>query len=77
MMLALNRPVQPPLTQDDLADRLQQQLSRRFRGLWVEVVEGGLVLKGRVRTYYAKQVAQELVMQLTDRPILANEIEVQ
>lgn len=76
-MLALNSPVSPATINDDLADRLQQQLSRRFRGLRVEVAEAGLVLKGRVRTYYAKQVAQHLVMQLTNLPILANEIEVQ
>lgn len=76
-MLALNSAIRPATIDDDLADRLQQQLSRRFRGLHVERMEGGLVLKGRVRTYYAKQVAQHLVMQLTDLPILANEIEVQ
>ncbi len=76
-MLALNSPGRAPIVPEELADRLQQQLSRRFRGLRVEVLEGGLVLKGRVRTYYAKQLAQHLVMQLTEIPILANELEVQ
>ncbi len=76
-MLALNSPVPPVTVDEELADRLHDQLARRFRGLRVEVLGGGLVLKGRVRTYYAKQVAQHLVMQLTDLPIVANEIEVQ
>lgn len=76
-MLAVNPPVRPVSIDAELAERLQQQLARRFRGLQVAVAEGGLVLKGRVGTYYAKQVAQHLVMQLTDLPILANEIEVQ
>jgi hypothetical protein len=66
----------PSAVSAQLGDRLQQHLSRRFRGLHVEVLDAGLVLKGRVRTYYAKQVAQHLVMQLTELPILANEIEV-
>lgn len=35
----------------------------------------GLILKGRTRTYYAKQMAQQLVMRSNQR-VLANEIEV-
>jgi osmotically-inducible protein OsmY len=61
---------------EDLAGRLQEQLSRRFRGVQVQLENHGLVLRGRVRTYYAKQVAQHLVMSMTDLPILANDIEV-
>ncbi len=38
--------------------------------------DGGLILRGRARTYYAKQLAQETVMRFTDLPILANEIDV-
>jgi hypothetical protein len=34
------------------------------------------VLRGRARTYYAKQLAQHAVMQATALPILRNEIEV-
>jgi hypothetical protein len=36
----------------------------------------GLILRGRARTYYAKQLAQHAIMQATAVPILANEIEV-
>lgn len=48
---------------------LVTELCVRFEG-------GGLVLRGRARTFYAKQLAQEEVMKQTDQPILANEIEV-
>ena len=36
----------------------------------------GVVLRGCAPTYYAKQMAQHLVMQATDLRIIANEIEV-
>jgi hypothetical protein len=59
-----------------LVEHLEQQLRHRFRGLHVRLQGEGLVLQGQVRSYYAKQVAQHLVMRLTDLPIAANEIEV-
>lgn len=59
-----------------LAARLQEQLCQRFRGLRIRLENDGLVLEGRVRTYYMKQVAQELVMGLTDVPIVGNAIAV-
>jgi len=39
-------------------------------------VNGELILRGRTRTYYAKQLAQQAVMEATALPIRANEIEV-
>jgi hypothetical protein len=36
----------------------------------------GLVLRGRVHTYYAKQLAQHAVMEASSLPIRANEMEV-
>ena len=75
-------PVDPPPTAryrvdgEELTRRLDERLCGRFRGLHVQLKDNGLVLTGRVPTYYAKQVAQELMMQFTDLPILANEIEV-
>jgi len=61
---------------EELADHLQRQLGGRFRGLHVQVQDKGVVLTGRVPTFYAKQLAQHLVMRMTDLPILANDIEV-
>jgi hypothetical protein len=36
----------------------------------------GLVLRGHVHTYYAKQLAQHAVMEASNLPICANEMEV-
>jgi hypothetical protein len=56
--------------------RIRSRLSGRIRGLRVLRENNGLILRGRTRTYYAKQLAQHAVMAATDLPILANEIEV-
>jgi hypothetical protein len=63
-------------TGEHLAHRLQQQLGSRFRGVHIDVMDDGLILRGRVGTYYAKQIAQHVLMRLTELPILANDIEV-
>jgi hypothetical protein len=63
-------------TPADLALRLQEQLTRQVRGFQVQVEPPGIILRGRVTTYYAKQVAQHLIMRMTDLPILTNDIEV-
>ncbi len=39
--------------------------------------EDGLVLRGVVGTYYGKQMAQEVMMEVSGLSILANDIEVQ
>lgn len=61
---------------DLLEARLQWQLGGRIRDLRVVGQEKGLVIQGHARTYYAKQLAQHAVLEATDMPILANEIEV-
>jgi len=52
------------------------RLGGRIRELRVHGNDGGLVIRGWTSTYYAKQLAQEAVMEVASRPILANEIEV-
>jgi hypothetical protein len=68
------------LTSTDGAIKLETQIKCRLRGYVCEfrlvVLPGGLILRGRAHSYYAKQLAQHAVMEATDRPILANEIEV-
>lgn len=63
-----------------LAAHLQERIRCRvgWRVLDLEVLgqENGLTLRGRCRTYYAKQLVQHAVMEATQLPILANEIEV-
>lgn len=61
---------------DQLEACVRCQLSGRIRDFQVLSQDNGLVLKGHSRTYYAKQLAQHAVMEATELPILANEIEV-
>ena len=69
----------PPST---LVEQLEQLVFRhlagqcRIRDLRVLIQGRGVVLRGQTDTYYAKQLAQHAVLDLTDLPILANEIEV-
>lgn len=62
------------------SDSLERQMNWSLRGyvqdLHVVARAEGLILQGRSRTYYAKQLAQQELMRLTDQPILVNEIEV-
>jgi hypothetical protein len=61
---------------DRLGARVQHQLLGRLRDFRLQLWDRGLVLRGRARCYYAKQLAQHAVMRATDLPILRNEIEV-
>jgi hypothetical protein len=61
---------------DRLELHLRVRLSGRVRDLQVLGRDNGLVLQGRSRTYYGKQLAQHAVMEATALPIVANEIEV-
>lgn len=62
--------------EERLENLLHTRLGNRIRDLRVQLFEAGLVLQGRATTYHAKQLAQHAVMELSDRPILANDIEV-
>jgi hypothetical protein len=59
-----------------IAQLISEKLRNRLLDFEVVVASEGLVLKGRSRTYYVKQLAQQLVMRTTDLPIAANRIEV-
>jgi hypothetical protein len=52
------------------------RLGAQVRDFEILVTDEGVCLRGRVSTYYAKQLAQHAVMNATRIPILANEIEV-
>jgi hypothetical protein len=69
-------PLPAPHAVEQLETLLQWRLRGRVRDFRLEVVGGGLVLRGQARTYYSKQLAQHAVMGATDVPIWANEIEV-
>ncbi len=55
---------------------LRRQLCGHVRDFQLEPFGQGLILRGRANSYYAKQVAQEAVMEATDLPIEANQIAV-
>jgi hypothetical protein len=66
---------------DELVQRvvasLQHRLGRQVRNFQLATLEQGLILRGTVNTHYGKQVVQEVVMQLSERAIVVNDIEVQ
>jgi hypothetical protein len=59
-----------------LEQRIQCRLNSWVRDFRLSMRDGGLVLQGRSFTYYAKQLAQHMVMDAIDLPICANEIQV-
>lgn len=52
------------------------RLAGRPLSLRILVRPEGLVLEGRVRSYYAKQLVQEAVRKFSDTPIAENAVEV-
>jgi hypothetical protein len=67
------------MTSESLA-RVVQPIQRRLAGrvpdLQVFLREQTVVLQGHAETYYAKQLAQQAIMEAISLPIRANEIEV-
>jgi hypothetical protein len=61
---------------EQLVVEIQKELRGRLQAFDVKRQDNGIVLLGRVGTYYAKQLAQHAVMRATVLPIVANEIEV-
>ena len=63
----------------ELAERIEGHIERkasgRIRDLHVVCSDEMIILQGRSRTYHAKQLAQQAVLDLTDGyPLLANHI---
>jgi hypothetical protein len=61
---------------EQLETQIQSRLSGRVQHFRLVVRGCGLVLMGHARTYYAKQLAQQAVLEATALPIVANEIDV-
>jgi hypothetical protein len=69
----------PGMSAQELAQFIEGHVNRaangRIRDLHVEYSEDRIVLQGRSRTYHAKQLAHQAVLDLTDgHPLLANQI---
>ena len=70
------------LPQDDelvqrVVARLQCRLGNQVRDFQMSARADGLILRGVVKTYYAKQMVQEAVMDASGQVVLANDIQVQ
>ncbi len=53
---------------------LQAQFRGRIDGLGLIASQGGVVLRGRSRTYHARQLAQHMVMETFNLAVVANDI---
>jgi hypothetical protein len=83
-MLTQSPPIEPSgqeqvVDRQTLTERIECQIERRLCGrifdLHVDCLGDRIVLRGRTRTYHAKQLAQEAALALTgDAPRLVNEI---
>jgi len=66
-------------TRETLA-RIEEHVRHRLTGILGDFrlvfLDNGLVLRGHVHSYYAKQLAQHAVMEASSLPIRANELEV-
>jgi hypothetical protein len=59
-----------------LAAHVRCLLGAQVRDLRLVVHDQGLILQGRARSYYAKQLAQHAIMRATTYAFLGNDIEV-
>lgn len=55
---------------------LHLRLGGRVRELSLSQFANRLVLRGQSKTYYAKQLAQEVVLSFADEALVVNEIDV-
>jgi hypothetical protein len=76
----MNEQVQADTATREALGRIEEHVRCRLTGLLRDFQlvfrDKGLVLCGRVHTYYAKQLAQHAVMEASSLPIRANEMEV-
>jgi hypothetical protein len=76
----MNEQAQTDTEMGETLSRIEQYVQSRLTGLLRDFQlifrDYGLVLRGHVDTYYAKQLAQHAVMDATSLPIRANEMEV-
>ncbi len=76
--VAMGQRSAPPriLAEGQLESLIRERSFGRVRDLRLEFRIEGVVLHGRAPSYYAKQLAQQAVLEANFLPVLANEIEV-
>ena len=76
----MNKQAQTDIATRETLERIEEHVRCRLTGLLRDFRlvfrDKGLVLRGHVQTYYAKQLAQHAVMEASSLPIRANEMEV-
>jgi hypothetical protein len=76
----MNEQAQTDSATPETLARIEEHVCCRLSGLLRDFQlvfrDHGLVLRGQVHTYYAKQLAQHAVMEASSIPIRANEMEV-
>ena len=76
----MNEQAQTDPATREILERIEEHVRCRLTGLLRDFqlvfCDEGLVLRGHVHTYYAKQLAQHAVMEASSLPIRANEMEV-
>jgi hypothetical protein len=76
----MNEPAPTDIATPEALTRIEDHVRGRLTGLvrdfQVVLRDGGFVLRGRVHTYHAKQLAQHAVMEASSLPIRADEIDV-
>lgn len=55
---------------------IMKRIGRSILDLQIKVENEGLIMEGTARSYYVKQLAQEVVMEMTNAPIIDNAIHV-
>jgi osmotically-inducible protein OsmY len=66
----------PTVSTEQVEALLIQKLRGRVWNIRLLVEDGCVTLLGEARTYYAKQMAQHVVMEIVRLPIRANQIQV-
>jgi hypothetical protein len=59
-----------------IEEHVRHRLTGLLRDFQLVIRDKGLVLRGQVHTYYAKQLVQHAVMEASSLPIRGNEMEV-
>lgn len=57
--------------------RLKSRFGGQMRDIDIAIQREGLILRGRVATYYGKQMAQEVTAEVTGLTVAFNDIKVQ
>lgn len=59
---------------EQIQQEIHRNLSLHVHNFRIRAVDEGLILEGRTKTYYGKQLVQHAIMDVTDFPIVSNNI---